>query len=224
MATRYVVSVASIAVVLAACTSSSSSSPSDAGAQGTATCASPGQPTPGPADTHCQGQPPQPVSPAACTPDAAAAASDAGGDDGGSGADECAYGATLFGQEGDDDDCKYHVKWTSTPLCEGAAGVQFTVTVTSKVDGSPVSGIPEGVQPEVFVPTSLDAACDDKSTHPSPSQPAMMETSPGSGVYSGKVVFDAPGEWTFRFHIHEECADLLPESQHGHVAFHLTIP
>ena len=24
------------------------------------------------------------------------------------------YGETLFNAEGDDDDCKYHVKWTAT--------------------------------------------------------------------------------------------------------------
>ena len=26
------------------------------------------------------------------------------------------YGATMFNAEGDDDDCKYHVKWTATPI------------------------------------------------------------------------------------------------------------
>ena len=44
------------------------------------------------------------------------------------------------------------------------------------------------------------------------------------GIYQGTVVFNGPGEWTVRFHIHEECADLLPDSPHGHAAFHIDVP
>ena len=209
-------------VLLAACTSSTSS-PSDAGttggsdgSSGAASCSAPGQPTVGAADTHCQGMTPQPVSEASCHVDAAA------GDDGG--ADACPYGDTIFGNEGDDDDCKYHVKWSSTPLCEGGPGVTFTATITNKTDGTPVSGVPDGIALEAFIPTTLDASCDDRSTHPSPSSPNLVETAAGSGVYKGNVEFDAPGEWTLRFHIHEECGDAVPSSPHGHAAFHLTLP
>ena len=63
-----------------------------------------------------------------------------------------------------------------------------------------------------------------QSTHPSPNADNLIETPAGSGVYIGKVQFDAPGEWTIRFHIHEECDDLLDDSPHGHAAFHLTLP
>jgi hypothetical protein len=145
----------------------------------------------------------------------------AAGDDGG--AEACPYGDTMFGTEGDDDDCKYHLKWSSSPLCEGGPGVTFTVTITNKTDGSPVSDV-DGIALEAFIPTTLDASCDDRSTHPSPSSPNLLETPAGSGVYKGNVEFDAPGEWTLRFHIHEECGDLVPDSPHGHAAFHLTLP
>jgi len=197
----------------------------------------PGGPTPGPADMHCAGMV-QPTNPATCSvTDAGSgddggggdAATEGGGDDSGGGDDggaaSCAYGDTLYGQESDDDDCKYHVKWTSTPICEGAAGVTFTVTATHKTDGTPLTGIPRGVGAEVFIPTSLDASCDTQSTHPSPNTGVILAENPaGSGTYSGNVIFDAPGIWTVRFHFHEECADILPDSPHGHAAYRITVP
>ena len=54
--------------------------------------------------------------------------------------------------------------------------------------------------------------------------PYLTETSASSGVYSGAVAFDAPGEWTVRFHIQEQCDDICDDSPHGHAAFHLTVP
>jgi len=205
--------VALAAVSLLAC-SSDDNSKNDGGSDAS-TCTSPGRATSGPADTHCQGVAPQPVSESSCTPDA-------GADDGGA-PETCDYGDTMFGQAGDDDDCKYHVTWSSEPICEGA--VQFTVKVTSLTDGTPVTGIPQGVIIEQFIPSVADAACDDQTTHPGPNIGAfLVETPPGSGTYVGPVDFDAPGDWTVRFHIHEECEDLLDDSPHGHAAFHITVP
>lgn len=204
---------------------------------------------------HCVGQPAQEVNASSCDPDAASPASgvdaDASSaalsaDDGGSGDggetsdDECAYGATMFGQgsadgggaggEGDDDDCKYHVVWTSSPICPSATiGVIFTVTVTNLTTGLPVTDLPpaEGILPEAFIPTSLDASCDTMTTHFSPTpfgSAHLFQTSATSGTYVGSVVFDQSGEWTVRFHIHEECDDSLADSPHGHAAFHITVP
>ena len=76
----------------------------------------------------------------------------------------------------------------------------------------------------MFVPTNLTAACDDQSTHPSPQANNLIETPAGSGTYVGNVVFDQAGPWSIRFHIHEECADILDDSPHGHAAFRLTVP
>jgi hypothetical protein len=156
------------------------------------------------------------------------------GDDGAAAAaNACDYGATMFGSEGDDDDCKYHVSWTSTPICQSTLGVTFTVTVTYLGTGLPVTNIPAnyGVLPEAFIPTSLDASCDDMSTHVSPTifspgspGSGLLETTPTSGVYVGSIIFDQPGEWTVRFHIHEECSDLCGNSPHGHAAFHINVP
>src|SRR5262245_35924107 len=39
------------------------------------------------------------------------------------------YGDTLFNAEGDDDDCKYHVKWTATAI-RANSSVNFDVTLT----------------------------------------------------------------------------------------------
>ncbi len=209
-----------LAAVASLLACSNGASNDDAGSDAS-TCTTPGEATPGPADTHCQGTPPQPVSPASCTPDAGA--DDAGTSADGGAPDTCAYGDTMFGNAGDDDDCKYHVTWTSDPICEGS--VQFTVKVTSLVDGTPVTGIPGGVLVEQFIPTAADAACDDKTTHPGPNIGSyLVETPAGSGTYVGPVAFDAPGDWTLRFHIHEECQDLLDDSPHGHAAFHITVP
>jgi hypothetical protein len=201
--------------------SACSSSSSGATTPITLTCASPGKATPGNPDTHCNGVPTQPVSQASC------GINDAGltggsGDDGG--AEDCPYGQTMFGNEADDDDCKYHVVWSTTDLCEGAPGVTFNATITNKTDGTPVTNMPDGIDMEVFIPTDLKASCDNASTHASPEPSTLIESPAGSGKFSGRVVFDAAGQWTIRFHIHEECSDTLPDSPHGHAAFRVTLP
>lgn len=120
------------------------------------------------------------------------------------------YGVTLFNSEGDDDDCKYHVKWTSTALAENTE-VTFAVTATDKSDGKPMrTGT---VRLEVFL----------NDTHPGPSTTQVTkEVSPG--VYAaGPVKFDAPGRWTVRFHVNEQCTDSEP-SPHGHAAFYVLVP
>jgi hypothetical protein len=251
-------------VVVTAVAACSSSSPPPKAPPGL-TCSAPGEATPGPADTHCVGQPVQDVNQASCMNyDASSACGDDGGAPGGDGgpagddsgagdgggagddggaaatANECDYGATMFGPgsdgggplvvEGDDDDCKYHVSWTSSPICSSTLGVNFTVTVTylGTDPPIPVTDIPatEGVLVEAFIPKTLDAACDTMFQHfsPTPFSPGhgLLQTSPG--VYFGSVIFDQPGEWTLRFHIHEECSDLCANSPHGHAAFHINVP
>src|SRR5437016_2415814 len=65
------------------------------------------------ADCASDGGAAQPVSMASCHPEAAPP------DDGGMMGPE--YGATMVASEGDDDDCKYHLKWSSTPICQNAS-------------------------------------------------------------------------------------------------------
>jgi hypothetical protein len=166
----------------------------------------------------------QTISAASCCVGADAGAGDDGGDEG------CAYGPTMYGQEADDDDCKYHVSWTSTPICEGNPGSQFVVKVTYKtrVDdaGAPLPLTGANPMTETFTTTPLDAGgaiCDDMSTHPGPTSGAHMTEGP-PGTYTANVAFDMPGQWTVRFHFNEECADIADDSPHGHAAFHITVP
>jgi hypothetical protein len=166
------------------------------------------------------------VTPASCCVGADAGA----GDDGGP--EPCAYGATMYGQEGDDDDCKYHVTWKSTPICEGAAGAQFVVTAVYKTrfddGGAPLPLTGANPMTETFTTTPTDGTdaatyCDDMSTHPGPTSGNHLTEGP-PGTYTGNIAFDTPGAWTVRFHFNEECADVADDSPHGHAAFHFTIP
>ncbi len=197
-------------LVFSACSSSSTTPAADAGG---VVCASPGGAVSGAADTHC-GTTVQPTSLASCHPDAGAAldaavAADAAMpmDDGGM----PELGATLFNAEGDDDDCKFHLKWTATPVCSGAGGVTFTVTATKKTDGSPLTG----------AAPYIEALLTD--THPAPSAGSAVEGAAGSYVI-GPVKFDAAGTWTVRFHFYGDCADGVPDSPHAHAAFFVRVP
>lgn len=167
-----------------------------------APCSKPGGPASGSADSHC-GSMSQPTSQASCHPaaDAGLPMSDGGTE----------YGGPMFGSEGDDDDCKYHLRWTASDVCENH-DTTFDLTVTAKSDGSPVTG----AQPD------LEVFLDD--THPAPNS-GMHATDHGGGKYTvGPVRFDASGRWSVRFHLFEQCADLLPDSPHGHAAFYVDVP
>jgi hypothetical protein len=212
--------------VVTACSTDNGNKPSpEGGTDGSSasgldgsSCANPGMATQGTADTHCLGSDGGPmitqVMPAAC--DAAV------GDDGGGG---CPYGDTMDGLAGDDDDCKYHVTWSSTAICRGSAPVMFTVKVTLLGTNMPLTGAATAA--EVFTTTPLDAGddagyCDNQSSHIDPLNlfHAMTESPPGT--YTGPVYFDQAGQWTVRFHFNENCND-VPDSPHGHAAFHITV-
>jgi hypothetical protein len=206
--------------------SSTTSNPSDAGPSASM-CTKPGAAVSGPQDTHCAGVM-QVVDPAACFFDAGSGGDDSGGgadasgDDGGGdagGADagdigncgDSAFGATNYNNSSGDDDCKYDVSWTSTPICEGAPGVYFTVTAKHRSDGSPVTGA--NPRPDVVL----------NCNHPIPNTPGdSPELTPGT-YRVGPVIFDMPGRWVFRFHFNETCTD-LPQSPHGHAAYYVQVP
>ena len=195
------------AVLVSACSTSNTSIPSDGGV---ATCRQPGGPVSGAQDTHCKlpdgGTKAQETNPASCHPDAGAGDAGTAGD---GGMEELPGG--MYNAEGDDDDCKYHVKWSSNPVCQGS-NVTFTVTLTNKGDGTPVKGAP--VRAEVFL----------NDTHPAPNTD-QNSAEGATGTYTvGPIKFDAAGKWTVRFHFHEECADLIEDSQHGHAAFFVNVP
>jgi hypothetical protein len=216
---RFVLAAIPLAALVAAC-SSTTPSPiaSDGGGSSSGDGGPAGGPVSGAADTHCSadGGVTQAVSAASCAADDAGAA-DAGPDDAGA----FTYPPTMFNAEGDDDDCKYHVKWTATPIRQGT-DVTFTVTVTTK-DGTPGPMRPlPGEGQNGLYPIRAEVYLND--THPAPnSTQTSQETTPGTYTV-GPIRFDASGQWTVRFHFHEQCADTKEDSPHGHAAFLVQLP
>jgi len=171
------------------------------------TCAAPGGPAAGAADSHC-GATVVRVVPAACTPPDAGTGADAGDTDGGTGGST--FGDTMFNNNGDDDDCKYHINWAATAICENI-DVRFDVTISNKFDDTAVQGAHPSA--EVFL----------NAQHPAPNS-GQTFTEVGLGTYKiGPIRFDQPGRWTVRFHMFENCHD-SETSPHGHGAFFVDVP
>ena len=219
MLSRAALSLAALAL-LGALTGAACSSTGTAGSTGTGGhTGTPGGPVEGPADAHC-GTKSQVTSEAACHPTAgtggnsstasSSATTGAGGSTG-AGGEESEYGATLENAQGDDDDCKYHIAWTSTDIYQNT-DVTFTVVATTKTDGKPVAT--GELDTEIFL----------NDTHPAPNSAKKVTESPAGTYKIGPVRFDKAGKWTVRFHIHEECSDLTEDSPHGHVAFFVNVP
>lgn len=158
-----------------------------------------GGPASGVADSHCAPADTVVTDQAVCHQ---AASADAGAD---------SVEVVRYNTIADDDDCKYHVSYAASPVSENA-DVTFTATVLKKSDGSAASGAAANI--EAFL----------SSTHPAPNSGATThEVSPG--VYTiGPIHFDAPGQWTVKFHFYEMCTDASPASPHGHVAFFVNVP
>lgn len=169
-------------------------------------CAKPGGPVEGAADDHCKGPDGgaivQPTTPASCHSDGGAANPDGG---------TPPWGATLYNAEGDDDDCKYHVKMSVSTLCENK-DVTLTLVATRRADGTAATGAQ--VDAEVFL----------SDTHPAPNSGATSVENPPGTYRIGPIHFDRPGRWTARFHLYETCDDVLEDSPHGHAAFYLDVP
>lgn len=161
-------------------------------------------------DVHCQQggvARVQPVNPSSCraTPDLSGGQADMGA------GVESEYGETQYNDEGSDDDCKYRVKFTTTPVRKGTA-VTFTAMMTSLATSQPVTGAMTA--PEVFL----------SDIHPAPNSGASTTESPPGTYVIGPVMFDEPGKWTMRFHFFEDCTDSIEDSPHGHVAFYINVP
>jgi hypothetical protein len=121
------------------------------------------------------------------------------------------YGPTMYGAAGNDDDCKYYVSWTATPIKENA-DTYFTVTAIRLADMTPATCA--GVRPDVSLSVAVGA--------PAPRNPST-EIAPG--VYKvGPIKFSQAGIWTVRFHLFEECSDDPQDSPHGHAAFFVQVP
>lgn len=148
---------------------------------------------------------------------------------GAAGATDCnqthgaAYGDTLYNSAGKDDDCKYRVSWTSTPIRKGEA-VTFTVTTSNLETGEPLEGI-GSLTKSAGALTRVEPYIPCESTHfapPADFSAPITETLPG--VYEvGPIVFDKSARWALRLHFYEACFD-TETSPHGHVAFFIDVP
>lgn len=170
-----------------------------------------GGPVPGPADEHCASITPIVVNQASCHPTDTGAGADAGAEQ---------EAPILYNAEGDDDDCKYHVSFTSTP-----AGIGLNQTVTLNVAATllapPLAGTP-ATNAAIIIESYL---ADDQFHVLPTSPPAAPESPAGSGLYKVTPVrFDRSGRWVVRFHLYEDCSDLSDDSPHGHVAFYVDVP
>jgi hypothetical protein len=149
-------------------------------------------------------------------------------DDAGAPSDDAApapeFGDTIYNAEGDDDDCKYHVKFAVTPAVKTNASLTFKVTVTKKADGTSATGAIDSQGNGI----ALEGFLSDNTFHvlPNTTPPTMVsETPAGSGVYTiTPVKFDTAGRWVTRFHLYETCSDAVETSPHGHVAFFFDVP
>jgi hypothetical protein len=161
-----------------------------------------GGPVSGAADQHCResdgGVRVQPVNASSCL----ATGADAGTLD---------YGETMYNAEADDDDCKYHVKFTTTTVRQ-KTNVNFTVAATVKATGAAATGAK--VLAEVYL----------NDTHPAPNTNQKTTEQSGGTYVVGPVQFDAPGQWNVRFHLHDDCSDEPEDSPHGHAAFFIGVP
>jgi hypothetical protein len=178
-----------LAAPLAGCSSDSSGSTS--GHTGP-----PGGPSDGPADTHCKGVAPHPTDMAVCQMH---------------GTGNTDYGPTMYGTSVDDDDCKYHLAWSSTDIYEDT-DVTFTVKLTTKTDDKAATGSL----------SLIEAFLDDK--HPAPNSDQMAPEDPPGTYEIGPIRFDAKGKWTVRFHFFEQCTDVSEDSPHGHAAVYVDVP
>ena len=138
-------------------------------------------------------------------------------------AHDSGYGDTLFDSAGDDDECKYHVSWTSTPVEKGKP-FTLTVSATSLATGEPLEhiaaqdpGKPALSRIEPFLPC--------QPSHPTPTkdyEAPVTEISPGTFTV-GPVVFDESGRWAIRYHFYEECFNNVT-TPHAHIAFFVNVP
>lgn len=136
---------------------------------------------------------------------------------------DAGYGDTLYNDSGDDDDCKYHMTWSSTPIRKGQS-VTLTVTATSKTTGALLDTIPDQM-PGAPALSRIEPYMPCKPSHLAPrSSLEAPVTRLGPGKFSvGPVLFDESGRWIVRFHYYELCFDAVT-SPHAHIAFFVDVP
>jgi hypothetical protein len=158
-------------------------------------------------DDHCAGVEPVVVSQASCE------ATPPGGDE--------ETPDVHYNAEADDDDCKYHVSFTNTPIRRNE-NVTFTVTASLLAGAKGPVTCDTGqscARPgsEIIIEGILG------TLNPLPNNGTTTKAG-APGVYTiSPVKFDKPGRWTITYHLFEDCHDLV-DSPHGHASFYIDVP
>jgi hypothetical protein len=217
--------------------------PNIVGAQPPAgTCSSKGGPIDGPNNGHCVvGGVQQVQATGACITvgsdaEVPSSGDDASGGDGASSGDgsamavdagdngecgESGYGVTNYGTSAQDDDCKYDVSYTATPICQNT-NVYFTVIAKKRAgaDGGPSLS---NEAPLTGASVSVESYNDDCMTIAMISNQTTVDQ--GNGSYKvGPIQFQKSGKWIVRFHFNGCCSDIPADSPHGHAAFWVNVP
>jgi len=158
-----------------------------------------GGPVVGALDDHCAGVTPIVVNPASChaTPPAG---------------DPAEENPIHYNAESDDDDCKYHVSFTASPI-------RLNQNVTFKVTVTALAG---AMGPVTKAAASL-AGTLDNSVAIANTDPKTTESPPGTYTIT-PVKFPRAGRWVITYHLFEDdCVD-VPDSPHGHASFYIDVP
>jgi hypothetical protein len=134
-----------------------------------------------------------------------------------------AYGSTHFNTEGNDDDCKYQVSYSATPICENN-GTYFIVNASYLTRTDADGGLAPLTGASTFAEVCLSSTHLGPTANNRPPTGSQVVVEGPPGTYTiGPVEFDAPGDWTVRFHFNEYCCDVADDSPHGHAAFSVTV-
>jgi len=190
----------------------------------------------GPANTRCEGRTPYKVNPNGCflqvePPEfsnggSSGAASPSAGTGGMSDCNfdhDAGYGDPLFNDSGDDDDCKYHVTWSSTPIQKNQP-FTLTVTATNLLSGEPLGNLPDQTPGTVALSRMEPYVPCDAVHLPPTSTLEAPATETGPGTFSlGPVVLDESARWAMRFHFYGDCFN-NSATPHAHIAFFVDVP
>lgn len=120
---------------------------------------------------------------------------------------------TLHGNEGDDDQCKYHVMVAVDGTAKNQ-DVYFTLHATNLGDGSLVKDNDPTPALDLFLTASH-----------MPMQTNVKSTMTSPGTFKvGPVRFDQCGEWTARFHFFNHCGQDFADSPYANIAFFMNVP
>jgi len=138
-------------------------------------------------------------------------------------AHDVGYGDPNFNDSGDDDECKYHMTWSATPI---AKNQPFTITVnaTNLLTGEPLDTIAAQVAGKPAL-SRIEPSIPCQPSHLAPTaayEAAVKQIGPGQFTV-GPFSLDESGRWVIRYHFYEECLDSTT-TPHAHVSFFVDVP